>query len=237
MRLECWTFSLAYLWSFNFPWPAAMLRHRVSPPRFFPRSAWSRCSDLYCRQSRASGNGTGVRTTDTPWRKGAEGHRKPSWSISFNIWPDRFEKKTFNKMQASTRVSTNCFLKNSSSYETLPLHIGMAKSKRKPSTKYLLQSESMSLYNTTQNRASAAVIKNMQHLHKVTNTFAQTLLLLPLHMVTCLDFFFLNLPWHQGQTDLLSLRHSRSAMSMPRLPAPNVTTENPGWVKPGLDQH
>jgi len=51
----------------------------------------------------------------------------------------------------------------------------------------------MSSHNTTQHRASAAVIKNMQHLHKVSSTSAPALqeeYILPLHMVTCLNFFF-----------------------------------------------
>lgn len=103
-------------------------QHRASPLCHFPRSAWSRCSGFCCRQSRASANRTGVGTTDTPWRKGAEGHRKPLWSISFDIWPDQFERNPFNKMQASTRASTNCFLKNSSSHEALLLQTGMAES-------------------------------------------------------------------------------------------------------------
>lgn len=59
-----------------------------------PRSAWSRCAELCCRQNGASGMGTGAHTTDSPRRYGAEGHRKPPWSLSLNMWPRQFEKKT-----------------------------------------------------------------------------------------------------------------------------------------------
>lgn len=93
----------------------------------------------------------------------------------------------------------------------------------------------MPLWNTTQNRASGAVIKNMQHLHKVTSTFAQTLqeCVLPLHAMTCLNYyFFKTFPVTKARqvcfpSDILKCHEHAQAL------ASTTTAESPGWVEPG----
>lgn len=54
---EC--FSLAYLWSLHFPWPAAVLQLTAPPFQLLPGSAWNRCSGLCCRQTEHLGMGQG----------------------------------------------------------------------------------------------------------------------------------------------------------------------------------
>lgn len=101
------------------------LHHPVSFPDLYGADVQTSAAD------RAEHLGTGQEYAQLTPLAGKEqevtgSHREVS--VSTYDLTDQFEKEPFNKMQASTRASTNCFLKNSSSYETLTLHIEMAKS-------------------------------------------------------------------------------------------------------------
>lgn len=190
-----------------------------------PAPSWICLEQMFralLQTDRASGNGTVGRNRDSPGREGAEGHRKLSCRISFSTWPEQLEKKLLIKCRLPPEPART-FLKNSPSYETFPVHFGMAKSELKASPKYLWVSESTSLYSP----------EHQQGLEGPWNicTKLPALLLQLLGTVPCLYtqglasfIIFFSFPWHKEQTDFLCLQCSQGTINRPRIPVSNVTS-------------